>query len=163
MSSAGHDHGGARVDLDDRFESSPAGAKLPLIIVLVAAMVVLALVSARRGYNPARHLQGLSRPTLLDGVVTAVLALWAVIGAGTPGDGHAALLRVDVGAVWPRLPALVLGVVGWLVVDRGVLPAVLGTRPRPFARVTAAGVLLLWCTAFDNGLPSGPWILTLIS
>jgi hypothetical protein len=183
---------GAEVELDNRFESSPTGAKLALIIVLIAAVVVLALASARPRSGPAQHSRRL-RPTPLDGVVTAVLALWAVIGAGTVDDGyirgiissransgfvgnyehwfntpeapfglsyelHAAMIQLSTATVWLRLPALLLGLVSWLVIDRAVLPAVLGTRPRPLVRATAAGTLLLWHMAFNNGLRPEPWV-----
>ncbi|NMO02969.1 arabinosyltransferase [Gordonia sp. TBRC 11910] len=87
----------ARIDIDNRYASSPTILKLLVMILGVLAVVVslvaLYLLDRIGGYHRnvgrtramLRH-SLIPRPT--DIAVTAILVLWALIGAGSPDDGY---------------------------------------------------------------------------
>ncbi len=68
--------------------------------------------------------------------------------------------RVSTSTVWMRVPSLLLGVLTWLLVARGLLPrlgAFAATRgPGPY--VVAAVVFLLWWLPSNAGLRPEPWV-----
>lgn len=91
-----------RSTVDTRFSTSPTPLKLTLLIIgvlsTIASIIALAVLDARDGRKIRRLLpQRWWRPTILDGFVTAVLALWLMIGGNTADDGY----QVTVGRVAP--------------------------------------------------------------
>ena len=88
--------------VDTRFSTSPTLLKGLVLIVgivmTIASMAALAVLDSRDGHRfglglPARWW----RPTLLDGVITAVLFGWLFVGGNTADDGY----QVTVGRVAP--------------------------------------------------------------
>ncbi|AFA71496.1 cell wall arabinan synthesis protein [Gordonia polyisoprenivorans VH2] len=86
----------AHVQIDNRYESTPSVLKLLVMILAVLCVVVslgaLFWLDRLGGYRRrvgartrwARRL----RPSPIDLVVTAVLGVWTLLGAGTPDDGY---------------------------------------------------------------------------
>ncbi|WP_084638023.1 arabinosyltransferase domain-containing protein [Gordonia shandongensis] len=88
--------------IDTRFISSPTPLKGTLLIVGIAAtiasIIALAVLDRCDGRGRLRILpRRWWRPTFLDGAVTAVLAVWLMIGGNTADDGY----QVTVGRVAP--------------------------------------------------------------
>ncbi|EID54150.1 arabinosyltransferase domain-containing protein [Saccharomonospora xinjiangensis] len=59
---------------------------------------------------------------------------------------------------WLRLPSVLLGLLGWLLVDRLLLPR-LARRPGALVRFGAAGAFALWYVQFGVGLRPEPWVM----
>ncbi|MFT3898699.1 MAG: arabinosyltransferase domain-containing protein [Gordonia sp. (in: high G+C Gram-positive bacteria)] len=96
----------ARIDVDDRYETSPTLLKRLVILIgllaVIASLVVLALLDRRSPTVAAAHEEALAdedapqrtgflaslRPRLSDVAVTGVLLVWALLGAGGPDDGY---------------------------------------------------------------------------
>ncbi|MBF6173463.1 arabinosyltransferase domain-containing protein [Nocardia blacklockiae] len=78
---------------------------------------------------------------------------------GWPYEVLAWMTRISDASWWMRLPALVAGIVCWLVISREVLPR-LGARVRRdnIARWTAGLVFLVAWLPYDNGLRPEPLI-----
>ncbi|MET9201912.1 arabinosyltransferase domain-containing protein [Gordonia sp. NPDC003585] len=85
------------VQIDNRYESSPSVLKL-IVMVLAVLCVLVALVAlylldrfdaptVRRPHRTGPWWSSL-RPRLTDVVVTAVLLIWLLLGAGSPDDGY---------------------------------------------------------------------------
>ncbi|PRX47927.1 arabinosyltransferase C [Prauserella shujinwangii] len=68
------------------------------------------------------------------------------------------LVAVSAAAWWLRLPSLLLGLVGWLLVDRLLLRRCTAA-PGPWVRWSAAVAFLAWYVPFDVGLRPEPWIV----
>lgn len=86
-----------RVDIDNRYASTPSTLKLLVMIVgilaVVASLISLYLLDRAAGYHrdigiTRRQLMRTFKPSATDLAVTAVLLLWALIGAGSPDDGY---------------------------------------------------------------------------
>lgn len=87
----------ANVVIDNRYATSPTLLKL-LIMILGVLAVVVSLISLylldraagyhrRIGFTPAMWWRTF-RPRVTDVVVTGVLLLWGLVGAGSPDDGY---------------------------------------------------------------------------
>ncbi|MDL9937656.1 arabinosyltransferase domain-containing protein [Gordonia sp. ABSL1-1] len=84
-----------RIDVDNRFESSPSVLKLLVMILGVIAAIVtfvaIAVLDVRRGYHRRVgniDLRRLFAPRVADIAVTAVLVIWHFLGAGSSDDGY---------------------------------------------------------------------------
>ena len=88
----------ARVEIDNRYESSPSALKL-IVMVLAACCVVLALLALRvmdhsvaltpaRRQRPSPGHRSRWRPRLSDLVVGGASVIWLFFGAGSPDDGY---------------------------------------------------------------------------
>ncbi|MET9201913.1 arabinosyltransferase domain-containing protein [Gordonia sp. NPDC003585] len=84
-----------RVDIDNRFDTSPTVLKLLVMILgilaAVLAFVATAVLDVRGGYH--RRVgridwRRLFRPRVADLAVTAVLVVWHFLGAGSSDDGY---------------------------------------------------------------------------
>jgi len=103
---AGHQGLTARIDIDNRYQSSPTLIKRLVSIVgllaIIAALGALALLDRRSATVRAAHEEAVTdgelhhrtgflaslRPRLSDLAVTAALLVWALLGAGGPDDGY---------------------------------------------------------------------------
>ncbi|GEE00422.1 putative arabinosyltransferase A [Gordonia spumicola] len=84
----------ARVDVDNRYESSPSALKVAVMVIAVLATVIAlialwrldrdALGATRRAGSWLRSI----RPRVSDVAVTGVLVLWTFLGAAAPDDGY---------------------------------------------------------------------------
>ncbi|MFC5062681.1 arabinosyltransferase domain-containing protein [Actinomycetospora atypica] len=70
-------------------------------------------------------------------------------------DVLALVAAVDPAPFWLRLPATVLGVVGWFLLTRGVLPRL----AVPSVPLLAGLVYLAWWLPYDLGVRPEPWVL----
>ena len=85
------------VTIDNRYASSPSTVKL-IVMILAVLSTVVALIALYRldaafGYHrrvgrAARRWWRSLIPRVSDAVVTGVLLVWTVLGAGTPDDGY---------------------------------------------------------------------------
>jgi arabinosyltransferase A/arabinosyltransferase B/arabinosyltransferase C len=74
-------------------------------------------------------------------------------------DVLALIARVDAAPFWLRLPATVLGIVGWFLLSRAVLPR-MGLERLPRLVPWLAGlVYLAWWLPYDLGVRPEPWVL----
>ncbi|HEY2221544.1 arabinosyltransferase domain-containing protein [Actinomycetospora sp.] len=74
-------------------------------------------------------------------------------------DVLALIARVDAAPFWLRLPATVLGIVGWFLLSRAVLPR-LGLDRLPRLVPWLAGIVYLaWWLPYDLGVRPEPWVL----
>ncbi|MCF8609234.1 arabinosyltransferase domain-containing protein [Gordonia sp. HY285] len=87
----------ARIDVDNRYESSPTALKIVAMVIAVLAtlLALFALWCLDRvhGYTArllteSRTVLDLVRPRLSDAVVTVVLVIWTFLGAAAPDDGY---------------------------------------------------------------------------
>ncbi|WP_188490363.1 arabinosyltransferase domain-containing protein [Williamsia phyllosphaerae] len=83
------------VDIDNRFATTPSAIKLAAMILGILAIVLSLAALARLdwlgGYHRRIGVRSWARvlaPRISDMAVTAVLALWLFLGAGTPDDGY---------------------------------------------------------------------------
>ena len=67
----------------------------------------------------------------------------------------ALVAAVDPAPFWLRLPATVLGIVGWFLLTRGVLPRL----AVPSVPLLAGLVYLAWWLPYDLGVRPEPWVL----
>ncbi|WP_210756664.1 arabinosyltransferase domain-containing protein [Gordonia paraffinivorans] len=85
-----------RIEIDDRFDSSPSVVKLLVMIVgilsAIAALIAVARLDRLHGYHRrigSRMRWGKAlRPTPTDIGVTLTLVVWQFLGAGSPDDGY---------------------------------------------------------------------------
>ncbi|AZG46834.1 arabinosyltransferase domain-containing protein [Gordonia insulae] len=84
-----------RVDVDNRFESSPSVLKLLVMILGVLAVLVtfvaIAALDVAHGYHRRIgrvDVRRLFAPRIADLAVTAVLVVWHFLGAGSSDDGY---------------------------------------------------------------------------
>ena len=70
-------------------------------------------------------------------------------------DVLAVIAAVDPAPFWLRLPATVLGIVGWFLLTRGVLPRL----AVPSVPLLAGLVYLAWWLPYDLGVRPEPWVL----
>ncbi|MEE3852220.1 arabinosyltransferase domain-containing protein [Gordonia sp. LSe1-13] len=84
-----------RIDVDNRFESSPSLIKLLVMILGVLAVIVtfvaIAALDVAGGYHRRvgrPDLRRLFRPRITDLAVTATLVVWHFLGAGSSDDGY---------------------------------------------------------------------------
>ncbi len=74
-------------------------------------------------------------------------------------DMLAALATVSTASPWMRLPALIAGILCWLIISREVIPRLgRAVRTRPVAVWTAGLVFLAFWLPYDNGLRPEPVI-----
>ena len=74
-------------------------------------------------------------------------------------DVLALIARADPAPFWLRLPATALGIVGWFLLSRAVLPR-LGLARLPRLVPWLAGVVYLaWWLPYDLGVRPEPWVL----
>ena len=74
-------------------------------------------------------------------------------------DVLALIARVDPAPFWLRLPATALGIAGWFLLSRAVLPK-LGLERLPRLVPWIAGVVYLaWWLPYDLGVRPEPWVL----
>ncbi|MFC7962675.1 arabinosyltransferase domain-containing protein [Rhodococcoides kroppenstedtii] len=74
-------------------------------------------------------------------------------------DMLAALTKVSTASPWMRLPALIAGILCWLIISREVIPRLgRAVRTRPVAVWTAGLVFLAFWLPYDNGLRPEPVI-----
>lgn len=87
----------ARIDVDNRYESTPTALKIiAMIIALVATVVALWALwrldrlsgHTARLLDRSRTVLGHVRPRVSDAVVTVVLIVWTFLGAAAPDDGY---------------------------------------------------------------------------
>ncbi|MCF8569332.1 arabinosyltransferase domain-containing protein [Gordonia sp. HY002] len=87
----------ARIDVDNRYESSPSILKVVVMVitVLAALLALFALwcLDRSNGYTGrllarSKTLLAHIRPRLSDAVVTVVLVVWTFLGAAAPDDGY---------------------------------------------------------------------------
>ncbi len=86
----------ARIDVDNRYESSPSALKVIAMVIAVLATVValfalwcldrLSTIGDARAER--RRRLGLLRPRISDVLVTGVMVLWTFLGAAAPDDGY---------------------------------------------------------------------------
>lgn len=132
-----------RIDVDNRFDSSPTILKTLTGIGAVAALLgclwVLRREDARHGRRPMRprgrgDRRGSGRGLIRDGSVVAILVVWAVVGGMTPDDGYIlTMVRAARSAGWIGnyyrwfdVPESPFGwfyelYAGWAAIDHGVL------------------------------------------
>ncbi|MGW9266856.1 arabinosyltransferase domain-containing protein, partial [Gordonia terrae] len=86
-----------QVTIDNRYESSPSVLKIVVMVLaalsVLIAVVALGLLDRIGGYH--RRIGARTRswwhslkPRAADLVVTAILLVWSVLGAGSPDDGY---------------------------------------------------------------------------
>jgi hypothetical protein len=74
-------------------------------------------------------------------------------------DVLALIARIDPAPFWLRLPATALGITGWFLLSRAVLPK-LGLERLPRLVPWLAGVVYLaWWLPYDLGVRPEPWVL----
>jgi hypothetical protein len=74
-------------------------------------------------------------------------------------DVLALVARIDPAPFWLRLPATALGIVGWFLLSRAVLPK-LGLERLPRLVPWLAGIVYLaWWLPYDLGVRPEPWVL----
>lgn len=87
----------ARIDVDNRYESSPSALKVIAMVIAVLATVValfaLWCLDRIHGYvgglvRRTGSWLSLLRPRVSDLIVTGVLVLWTFLGAAAPDDGY---------------------------------------------------------------------------
>lgn len=111
-----------RIEVDNRFDSSPHPVKIAVIVLAVLAAIVCLIALHRLDRRTGRTAPRLLprrwwRPTPRDAVVVGVLALWLVIGTLTSDDGYIlaiAKARLDAGYIgnyyrWFNVPEAPFG------------------------------------------------------
>lgn len=85
----------ARIDIDNRFDTSASAFKLAVMIIGVlaalSAVIAIAALDILGGYHRRvgrLDFRRLLWPRAVDLAVTAVLVIWHFLGAGSPDDGY---------------------------------------------------------------------------
>ncbi|WP_238420874.1 arabinosyltransferase domain-containing protein [Gordonia sp. 'Campus'] len=86
-----------RVSIDNRYESSPSILKIIVmalgVVAVIVAVIALGVLDHRGGYHRRIGTRGRAwwhslKPRSTDLVVTAILIVWNLLGAGSPDDGY---------------------------------------------------------------------------